>query len=1183
MNNYELRDVYETHIREHMLGPGFTKEIISRNPDEEILDKNPLKIYSTGIIYPYDQTQNDNEDGDSQDEEINDEEYTGEENIDDNATEEDGDSDESYGPSDHKDVIDDRPFWLAHHFGLVTCVPIAAKEIKVKISYAKYKKVEANERSRVKVIIGKHHKLDRFDELLNKYDGAQEVQEELSKCDLDVPFSNLIDVDRDNRTICLNNHYVNKAVRLNASSFLHINREEGSDLHQLNSYLRMLFGDFYQRQAYCSEKTVDVTNECNSKEPLQEFTGIDDIFVHKTVSCKRDKKYIKILVHNKNIVNRRAQWTATLFQPEIIITPVDSHLVSYTEPIQIANDAENNNIEFTYRDVLNYGKGVQCAVEWDDDTSIRTSFMPKSDVKKFSSILDAVKDRDYCMRIGVDANAINECCRLINLSHWQDDKEAFFQRLNQFVDGYASWCSLQQREAGELGNSTEATNIIDNQQELLNRLRDNITYLRENDEAFECFKWANTAMLIQMTIARNETFKKNRDNVGAIPETLEWFRENGNNCYYYPFQLAFLLMNVKSTFEPNDQYRNEVVDLIWFPTGGGKTEAYLALTALTIIARRRSSTDERVTGGIAVMMRYTLRLLTSQQFERASYLICALEFLRRRTNRNVRLGDRNITIGLWIGNNQERNLQTNNKWGRFLRKEAAERVKGHNPFPITYCPWCGQKLVTDNALGYQNDGQVQCLNHYCLFHDDPGIPVEFVTERVETTMPTLLFATVDKLAGLRNASAARMFGYNDAQRRPIDLIIQDELHLISGPLGSMVGFFENVVEKISTRNGRRPKIIASTATTRNTESLIRNLYNQREVRVFPAQGLTYKDNFFSHLETNSLRRHIGICMQRDPVQSEVRLVAQMLLARLKVIREELINMGVDLSNRQAVYDAICNDGTLVKNLDSFWTQVLYYNSLKDLGRMHSRIGQEVEQALHALLRYVQIPDSLRFVITGIYARVKEFTSREDSSRIKDLLTQAETAANIDTENNKVRGNTIDLVLASNMISVGIDINRWNVMMMSGQPRSISEYIQSSSRVGRSNPGLVINEYSPMRIREASMFENFTSFHAAYYKYVEPLSATPVTMQTLNHPVFNNVIYCYKNYFSFSNGMTEEDAQELLLDDLMNRYHLSPELEDIARNLIESKWNDNTLKYAASLRDIDPDCYTSIEQLNYRRR
>lgn len=1182
MTDSELRDVYELHIREHMLGPGFAKEIIMCSPDgaDEVLNKNPLSLYTTGFLYPQGADPNNTDNGDTDDNFDEDNDGNDDQGLEDNNDE--GDEDNYGSDNGHNEVLDDQPFWSVDHFGLITCVPEDTTQINVSVSFAKYTKVDGQNRSNIRIIIG--DLFDSLGQLLNTYDQDDRIREELNNNNIRCEFSDLIGCDPNQRTIWLNLNdnvrWDGQVERIDTRIFPH----PIGDLHRLNYYLRMLFGDFYQRSEYSFSRIIDVDNPTvdSQRQPLTDFADANgDIEVYRTCMCRNGKKYIKILARNTHMyTNGVAKWALTLFQPQIKVSPIDAQLISYVEPIQIETDAENNTVEYIYRNVENYGKGVQCAVEWDDNTSIRTSFMPKSDVKKFSSKLDNERDGEYCNRIGINANDINDCCKLYNLSHWQggnDNRDDYFNRLTIFVDGYNNWCNLQQ-ETND--NSPEAIGILEKQQELLGRLRDNIEYLRNNNEAFECFKWANTAMLIQMTIARNETFKKNRDNVEAIPNTLRWFRDNHNDCRYFPFQLAFLLMNVRSTFETDDPYRNNKVDLIWFPTGGGKTEAYLALSALTIIARRRSSDRDNVTRGVSVLMRYTLRLLTSQQFERASYLICALEFLRNTVNNQIHLGGIAISIGLWIGNSGLDNFQANEKWGRFNRTNAQDRVAMNNPYPVTYCPWCGQRLVTNDRFGYDDTGNVFCVNQDCLFSG--GIPVHFVSETVESNMPTMLFATVDKLAGLHREAAKNMFGFGDENRRSLDLIIQDELHLISGPLGSMVGFFESVVERMSSYNGRSPKIIASTATTRNTERLIANLYNRREVRVFPAQGLTYDDNYFSHIEPSSLRRHIGICMQQKPVDSEVRLVAQMLIARLKVIRDELRDANVDLSNQDTVYNALLNNGQLNSKLDNFWTQVLYYNSLKDLGRMHSRIGQEVVTALRYFLRYVQIPRSLKFMITGVNNRVKEFTSREDSSRIKDLLTQAESAATIDRVNNMVCGNTIDLVLASNMISVGIDINRWNVMLMSGQPRSTSEYIQSSSRVARSNPGLVINEYSPMRIREKSMFENFTSFHASYYKYVEPLSATPITMQTLRHNVFNNIVKCYKRYFT-NNRQSDAVRKGVLLNDLRNRYNMPADLEDIARNLIDEKWDDNNLDYSKSLRDIDKDCYTSIDGINYPRR
>lgn len=1198
---FQLRDVYENYLKEHLLGPGYTKEVFLCNDDcsDEILDQSPTKAYTTGIIYPR-FTDEATDSADDDDSEV--EEDVAEKDIDlQNDTEDDSaeDDDDDSHTSEGKDGViekDDRTDAPNDHIGLITAVPENVERVEVEVSYAKYRQLNSEGWPDVKVQMG--HLYDCLPQLLEKYDEHKELVEVLTELN-EPKISELIIKDNEAKTIALKkrisiiskNEKNDYAVSGNCikikQKFLPKITEANEVLYKANSLLLKLFRNLYRREPVSLEPiSLDLTKDY-SNVPIESGKN-DDIQIWTKVFTKNKKRFVKLLLRNNQTTSniRTIPYGKCIFQPKLKLSPVDGVLTTYTEPISFATDKERETIDFVYRTVKNYGKGVGCAVEWDENGKyIQTSYMPHSDVKKFSSKVDD----EYCSSIGVDPADINDCCNLYNISHWQANNDLILERLNKFVNAYAKWHERELQIMGAANKPEVTDGIIEKQKELLERLRDNVKYLEDKPRALKCFKLANTAMLIQMTVARDKHFEKNRDIIpeehNKIFKSLKWFEDNGKKCAYYPFQLAFLLMNVKSTFERDDPFRKNVVDMIWFPTGGGKTEAYLALTALTIIARRTSSTDDNKTKGVSVIMRYTLRLLTSQQFERASYLICALEFLREKNGATgINLGDTPISIGLWIGNSGESNFDRNQKWGKFNNLQPAERAKANNPYPVTYCPWCGRKLVTNAQVPYgYNKAALYCINDDCQFHS--GLPVHFVDEDVKRTKPTLLFATVDKLAQLYKRDAAKLFGVGGSVLPP-DLIIQDELHLISGPLGSMVGFFENVVEKMCTKDGRSPKIIASTATTRNTSALIKSLYN-REVRVFPAQGNTYEDNFFSHIEATSLRRHLGICPQSAPVIAEIRLISQMVLAKVVLIRTFIEKSGVDVNDFDAVKKCIIDHDTLRSELDYFWSLVLYYNSLKDLGRTRSRIVGHIREQVRYHEKYIQIPRVLSFIINNMTAdsRIKEFTSREDSSRIKSLLTSAEARVKLkDNEKNagefRVESGT-DFVLASNMISVGIDIARWNLMMMSGQPRSTSEYIQSSSRVGRSHKGLVVNQYSPMRIREYSMFENFTSYHAAYYKFVEPLSATPVTLQILNHPILNNVMECYKTYFS--EGLSQEDAIDELCDELEQRFNLSAELKEIAKEKIEDVWDENDPILAMSLRDIDQERYIQIEQINYPRR
>lgn len=1170
MTESERRDVLELHLKEHLLGPGYAKEIISCSPDcrDEILDQIPTNLYVTGILVP---SRQDNDEQDCQQETDMESAIEADQNEDDETVDND---DEEKGGIQGDSIIDrgDRT-GTTDHVGLITCLSPNTSSIEVEVEYAKYKLLNTAERKDVRINMSHH--FAQLDELLAVYDNDGSFSIRVNGVETDRKLSDYIGRDNDERTIWLTD-FVTIDNRLSQQGIDVIK----SRYSKANVVFKTLFNAFYKREEIRVDIPVDVSEEGN-----QAVFENSDIRIVAKVFISGPKKYVKLLVINNIVIARgsKSSYNQCLFQTELKVSPTDGTIVSYTEPVSIPEDVEGKTLNFTYRDVRNYGKGICCAVEWDDNGNwIKTSYFPKSDVRKFSNKLD----QDYCNNLGINQTDIERCCGLINLSHWsQLNNIDYFSLLEGFVNGYGKWCEQQCSGANNLGNTVITNGIIAKQQELLSRLRDNVDYLRNNAEALMCFKLANTAMLIQMTIARHESFKKNRLQVAEptdVINNLNWFRTDPLGCSYYPFQLAFLLMNVKSTFDVNDRYHNDVVDMIWFPTGGGKTEAYLALTALTIIARRRSTNDGSE-NGISVIMRYTLRLLTSQQFERASYLICALEFMRNQRNNPFNLGNVPITIGLWIGDSGKVYLGIHNKWGRFdsqiLRlngSRAQERLTRCNPYPVSYCPWCGQKLVTATGFGYNggfNRRDLQCLNTNCLFNQHQ-LPIYFVDDDVRRVKPTLLFATVDKFAGLEQS--ARDLFINNQFRSP-DLIIQDELHLISGPLGSLVGLFESVVEKVCTKGGRRPKIIASTATTRNTDALIRSLYN-RQANIFPAPGIKYDDNYFSHIESESLRRHMGICPQGffSPVVSEIHIIAQIVLGRILLFRKYLQENGINIFDCRAVSAFIKNqDDRLIADLDIFWPLVLYYNSLKDLGRTNSRVAEEIRENIRANIHYLILPETLDFVIENMTMRTKEFTSREDSSRIKDLLTGAETPIGLSEDNNgklHVTGNTaMDIILASNMISVGIDIDRWNIMMMSGQPRSTSEYIQSSSRVGRRHKGLVVNLYSPMRNREFSMFENYTSYHESYYKFVEPLSATPVTLQTIHHPVFINVIRCYRYLFNY-------DVQRLT-DELTDRFHLQQNLSDAVYDVINNEWNGDAS--ATSLRDIDVDDYIKINEISYQ--
>lgn len=1218
MEDRDARNLIESEIRQKMLGPGYAQGLIycANDAKDEIIPGNPKKIYSTGVLIPQSSPTDTTDDasavvddyteGDEEEEVATDVAVVDDEKSEDLVKKHSGAVETS-----ESEVITPS---MDSHFGLVTCVSEGATKVKICVNYGVYRRLSWEEKQEsVMVFVGECK--DTIREAISSFAENEGVRTTLEENNLPA-FDECFELSDDG--------YLSISSKMTQStkSPLRIPRNNYPVEAEL---VNILLGDHYRR-THC-QKGVELNLEtiCGKIE-LGVNDGDANVKLYWNSFVSSNKRFLKVLLRN--------EWNECIFQPQITVeVPAGcGEIESYVEPItSMEDDLENNINEFVYRKVLNYGKGVNCALDWiveqGECKKVYTTFMPTSNIEKFSNAALSIGDNDQ----------IRWVCELRNISIWStatDDE--ILDNLKAFVGGYAEWHKRQCADAeNDRDNYAEEIDVIlKRQTELQERLYDNIEYLRKTPEALECFKIANTAMLLQMVVARHPLFAKDKEVLnhnqqdGAVYNSLNFFKDakyianNGieepkiKEPKYYPFQLAFLLMNVKSTFEQDDQYRKDFVDLIWFPTGGGKTEAYLALTALTIVHRRRRGDSK----GISVIMRYTLRMLTSQQFERASYLICALEFLRTHIEeQNVQrvrpgtpqpqsqnigtnqlgLGNSPITIGIYVGLGVTPNTveQNRGEYNRFI----ANPTRNNNPFPVTYCPWCGCRMVAivegdRTAFGYTPTGSLKCINNNCYFcpPDDhhKGLPIYYVDEQIYNNPPTLLFATVDKFATLANGQHGNLLREEDVASP--DLIIQDELHLLMGALGSIVGFYESIIELMCTKDGRSPKIIASTATTRNTQNLIKGLYN-RKVSIFPAQGLEYSDNCFSHIIPGAKRRHIGIMpsANTNSNQVEIRLAALLLLTRVKLFKQYIAEQNGKLLDLDDVFKRVCggdNGNELTPLLDNYWTTVFYFNSLKDLGRSYSRVYQEVREAFRGHQHLYAIPRLWKMLTSGFDSRVLEFTSRIDSKEIKGFLTAAEKRVHLcirEETDQQPRcldvSSGSDLIFASNMISVGIDISRWNVMVMVGHPRSTSEYVQASSRVARSTDGLVINLLNPLRLREHSVFENYKSFHSAYYKFVEPLSITPLTCSTIKHKVLVNIVNLYRRYINpnLENEDAEDFAYKLVEDVFEGRFdynYIENELIRRIREIRDAENNDT----AQSLRDITQDAFISINKVYYQQ-
>ena len=743
-----------------------------------------------------------------------------------------------------------------------------------------------------------------------------------------------------------------------------------------------------------------------------------------------------------------------LFEARLECELEAGELVEYPRVDPALLTEEEQEIELRHRDRHIYAIGHGAAADWSRDDGrpprIWTDCMPAVEVPV---VTQEIPDLDR------DVLVLHDIAEL--------PFEAVLDRFDAFVDGYDTWMGGQRAEVPRFtgDEAAAASRICARMHAARDRMSRGVARLRRDEAAARAFRFANRAMLDQM---------RQVDRVRGREKDVREYR-------WRPFQLAFLLAVIESTIDEEDACRG-VLDLIWFPTGGGKTEAYLGLFAFLAVWRRLHYGEDG--GGTAVLMRYTLRLLTRQQFERAARIVCALELLRR--GDAARLGDEPVSVGLWVGQAVSPNT--------FLdaAKEVAETAETGGSaagraqrLVLQYCPWCGWEFTTSGSYGAgQTAFHFLCRNPACEFEGDP-LPCNVVDEALYAQPPTLLVGTIDKFARLAwEERAAAFFGRGG--RRPPELVIQDELHLIAGPLGSVAGLYEAAVETVLEQRGARPKYIASTATIRMAREQVERLYG-RETAVFPPPGLSGDDSWFARSDYSKPGRlYVGyLAPGLDQQHCLAPLAAALLAAPLVLFGDQQDRDGL---------------------LEAWWTQVVYHGSLRGVGASHNAFAADVRAFLLRLAA-----EGRQAGLDSWKTEASEPPSGDDSAAAADaarrrgeaavaqLTSQSTAQENARTFDRLAlqRGEPacLDAVLATNMISVGVDVDRLALMVVNGQPLTTAEYIQASSRIGRANvPGLVFANYYRHQARSLSHYENFRPYHESFYRFVEPTSVTPFTYQ-----------------------------------------------------------------------------------------
>ena len=948
-----------------------------------------------------------------------------------------------------------------------------------------------------------------------------------------------------------------------------------------------------------------------------------------------------------------------IFQPQIrLIFSDGTEIKSY---VQSSNEEDEKEMAFLYKDRPTLARGHMCSAIWKkiDPCQKLEKNHPSFDLKfppfywidgEILSNLDRNRfshpdiRSDFTPLYSIPSPTLDWPVKYGNLPELHSevlsecwDVSKLKTALYPLIQGYQLWISELITDAAKLNQEDITDRLIARCKSAQQRMIKGLEIICNDNDARLSFCIANQAI--------NMAYRwKNK--------------ESSTGLIWKPFQLAFILMTLESIINRTSPDR-EVCDLLWVPTGAGKTESYLAIALFTLAYRRRFSKRKNPESaiGVSVITRYTLRLLTIQQFRRTLTAITALEFLRVKhlgLKRNVGWipqgydsedefiwGSTPFSIGLWVG----KNVTPNKLNGTTENPGAIQILQGTRgegePAQVLNCPACDSILavpsmglkrgryvlyitaelppkggrlnlkgiagrygsidlisdpvIDETSPGYfvislpisihrlakfsdiedfwkeikykmgeitifcaksffpgyflrkyktqtshlkAYDFDIICPNPKCPLHStwsggspagsihgtspyvqettdfDDGnryitvqdafrmdnthtsnripIPALTVDEQIYQKTPSIIVATVDKFARPAYEPACAgifgnvnyhhcIWGYYRVEsghpspsgkgnnqyyiqvfvHGPPDLILQDELHLIEGPLGSHVGFYETAIDMMCKHNDSTLKYIASTATIRKAEEQIKSIF-LRKLQIFPPPGLSYNDSFFLRNDrfhhplddSDPGRLYLGICAPgRGPL-----LPVRNIWARLMQTAE--------------IYK---NDS----KIDSFWTMAGYFNAIRELAGVRALYRQDIPQRIEKIVSSDTTLNTNRRPLPD--DRAVELSSRTNSTDLPSIL---------DMLSSHVGENPPDSLFTTSMFGTGIDIPRIGLMVVHGQPKSTSSYIQSTGRVGRKRGALVVTFLRATRPRDLNHYEFFSGYHSQLHRFIEPITVYP---------------------------------------------------------------------------------------------
>lgn len=720
---------------------------------------------------------------------------------------------------------------------------------------------------------------------------------------------------------------------------------------------------------------------------------------------------------------------------------------------RIPFDLESLPDSFRYnRKVEAYG--INCGIEVIDGNTIRTSDRP-----------GATKNRP-------DFWASPETKPDMSFIGLAQDPRPSSRTLLSIFEGWADevWSeeALDARAASERwseGMKLEAANARREFQYELERIRRGVELLSTVPDLRTAFQLMNKAM-----------------SISARDRYTEW----------RPFQFAFLLANLECLVSPEAE--NDIVDIVWFATGGGKTETYLGLLlSAAFLDRLRGKIS-----GVTAWSRFPLRMLSLQQTQRFANALAAAELVRREADIQ---GDQ-FSLGFLVGG-----TATPNRIKKESDKEGedADRIEERrSPYKLLEkCPFCRTRDVTTsfNRVFWRLDHL--CQNNDCASFGAP-LPIHVIDDEIWRFLPTVVIGTLDKAANISRQTGMRGLvgspigkctrpghGYTYATRGPFPngclvpdcrggtpgplpmaenlyaptFRLQDELHLLRDSLGAVDAHYECVMDGIQEEiSGRKPKILASSATLSGYAKQVEVLY-RRTARVFPQQPPIDGQGFWATDSKNLMRRYVALAPRRLTVEFVIDRLIVTLQRAIRLLLKEPESLCAELRIDTSYAPFLVN---------LYGTNVVYGNTLQDIDAV----------VRSSETQYAELDPP---------PNVATLTGRTDFDEVRRTLDRLEAPAN---EYEK----RLHLIAASSMMSHGVDIDRLNVMIMLAFPLGVAEFIQATARVGRRWPAIVIVIPKMTRERDASVYRAFPEFISHGDRFVEPIPITRKSRRVLERTI-----------------------------------------------------------------------------------